>query len=157
MAPSDTKLAGIGIAGETFLSIQDLEEYMARRRHAEQAQDDARQAALAQSEREQIEQLTRPIEVDEQRLADFMHRVRRAAERGDHRILILRFPSAMCRDGGQAINNSLPGWEDTLVGVPLRILTIWQEHLKPQGFRLSAEVIDDPAGMPGEVGLFCRW
>ena len=86
-----------------------------------------------------------------------MRRVRQSAERGEHQILILRFPSAMCRDSGRAINNSLPGWEDTLVGIPQQLLTVWREHLKPLGFGLSAEVLDYPGGIPGDIGLFCRW
>jgi hypothetical protein len=157
MAQSETKPTGIGIAGESFFSVQELQVYMTQRRHAEQAQEDARRAAMEQTEKEQIKQLMTPIEINDERIANFMRRVRQAAEQGEHQILILRFPSSMCQDSGRAINNSLPGWEDTLVGVPQQILHVWHEHLKPLGFRLSAEVLDYPAGMPGDVGLFCRW
>jgi hypothetical protein len=157
MAQSETKPTGIGLAGESFFSVQDLQGYMTQRRHAEEAQEEARRAAMEQTEKEQIKQLMTPIEINEERLANFMRRVRQAAEQGEHQILILRFPSSMCQDNGRAINNSLPGWEDTLVGVPQQILHVWQEHLKPLGFRLSAEVLDYPGGMPGDVGLFCRW
>jgi len=45
----------------------------------------------------------------------------------------------------------------SLVGVPLQLLQVWQEHLKPLGFRMSAEVLDYPGGMPGDVRLFRRW
>jgi hypothetical protein len=157
MAQSETKPTGIGLAGESFFSVKDLQGYMTQHRHAEQAQEEARRAAMEQAEKEQIKQLMTPVEINEERIANFMRRVRQAAEQGEHQILILRFPSSMCRDNGRAINNSLPGWEDTLVGVPLQILQVWQEHLKPLGFRLSAEVLDYPGGMPGDVGLFCRW
>jgi hypothetical protein len=157
MAQSETKPTGIGLAGESFFSVQDLQGYMTQRRHAEEAQEEARRAAMEQTEKEQIKQLMTPIEINEERLANFMRRVRQAAEQGEHQILILRFPSSMCQDNGRAINNSLPGWEDTLVGVPQQILHVWHEHLKPLGFRLSAEVLDYPGGMPGDVGLFCRW
>jgi hypothetical protein len=159
MAQSDTKstAGGMGLAGEAFLSVDDLHSLMTQRRRAEQAAEEARQAEMERSEQEQIKSLMTPIDISEERLANFMHRLRQAAERGEHQILILRFPSAMCRDSGRAINNSLSGWEDTLVGVPLQILHVWQEHLKPMGFRLSAEVLDYPHGMPGDIGLFCRW
>jgi hypothetical protein len=157
MAQSETKPTGIGLAGESFFSAQDLQGYMTQHRHAEHAQEEARKAAMEQAEKEQIKQLMTPIEINDERIANFMRRVRQAAEQGEHQILILRFPSAMCRDNGRAINNSLAGWEDTLVGVPEQILHVWQEHLKPLGFRLSAEVLDYPGGMPGDVGLFCRW
>jgi hypothetical protein len=157
MAQSETKPTGIGLAGESFFSVQDLQVYMTQRHHAEQAQEEARRAAMEQAEKEQIKQLMTPIEINDERIANFMRRVRQAAEQGEHQILILRFPSSMCQDNGRAINNSLPGWEDTLVGVPQQILLVWHEHLKPLGFRLSAEVLDYPGGMPGDVGLFCRW
>lgn len=159
MSQADSKSsgAGIGVAGETFFTAKDLQHYMTQRLRAEQAKDEAQRAEMEKTQQEQIKALMTPIDIDEERLANFMRRVRQAAERGEHQILILRFPSAMCRDNGRAINNSLPGWEDTLVGVPEQLLHVWQEHLKPLGFRLSAEVLDYPGGMPGDIGLFCRW
>jgi hypothetical protein len=159
MAQSDAKSTAtrMGLAGETFFSAKDLQKMMDQRRRAERAKQEAREAEKEKSEQEQIKALMTPIEIDEERLANFMRRVRQTAERGEHQILILRFPSAMCLDSGRAINNSLPGWENTLVGVPLQLLHIWQEHLKPLGFRLSAEVLDYPNGIPGDIGLFCRW
>jgi len=149
--------AEIGIAGEAFMSAKDLQDYMIQRRKAEQAKESARQAEMKSSEEEQIKRLMEPVEIDEARLANFMRRVRSAAEQGEHQILVLRFPSAMCRDSGRAINNSLPGWEDTLVGVPKQLLQVWHDHLKPLGFRFTAEVLDYPGGMPGDIGLFCKW
>jgi hypothetical protein len=157
MSDTDAKPAGIGLAGEAFFSAKDLQSYMAQRRRTGQAEEDARRAEQQKSEQEQIKSLMTPVDIDEERLANFMRRVRQAAERGEHQILILRFPSAMCRDSGRAINNSLPGWEDTLVGIPRQLLDVWREHLKPLGFGMTAEVLDYPGGMPGDIGLFCRW
>jgi hypothetical protein len=159
MANVETKssASAMGIAGDTLFSATAVQQYMAQRRRAEQAKEEARQAEMKSSEEEQIKRLMEPIEIDEERLANFMRRVRSAAEQGEHQILILRFPSAMCRDSGRAINNSLPGWEGTLVGVPQQLLQVWHEHLKPLGFRFSAEVLDYPDGMPGDIGLFCKW
>lgn len=150
-------VASIGIAGEAFFSAADLQRFIKERRRFEQAQEDARREQMRSSQREQIKRLMEPITIDEQRLANFMHRVRQAAEQGERQILILRFPSEMCRDQGRAINNSLPGWEDTLIGVPQQLLQVWHDHLKPLGFRFAAEVLDYPGGMPGDVGLFCKW
>lgn len=149
--------AEMGLAGEAFFSAKTVQQYMAERRRAERSKDEARHAEMKTLEEEQIKRLMEPIQIDEERLANFMRRVRTAAEQGEHQILILRFPSAMCRDSGRAINNSLPGWEDTLVGVPHQLLQVWHEHLKPLGFRFSAEVLDYPGGMPGDIGLFCKW
>jgi hypothetical protein len=149
--------AEMGIAGEAFFSAKDVQRYMDQRRRAHKTEEEARHAEMKTLEAEQIKRLMEPIEIDEERLANFMRRVRNAAEQGEHQILILRFPSAMCRDSGRAINNSLPGWEGTLVGVPQQLLQVWHEHLKPLGFRFSAEVLDYPGGMPGDIGLFCKW
>ena len=159
MAKTDAKspAAEIGIAGEAFMSAKDLQDYMTQRRKADQAKESARQAEMKSSEEEQIKRLMEPVVIDEERLANFMRRVRSAAEQGEHQILVLRFPSAMCRDSGRAINNSLPGWEDTLVGVPQQLLEVWHEHLKPLGFRFTADVLDYPCGMPCDIGLFCIW
>lgn len=160
MTQTDTKKHDRG-AGEAFFSAEDLNKYMTQRRMAELAQQEAREREEAKAQAEQIKQLMSPIEVtaDEfkERLANFMSRVRNAAEQGEHNILVLRFPSDLCTDSGRAINNALSGWENTLVGVPKQLVGVWEEHLKPLGFRLSAEVLDYPHGMPGDIGLFCRW
>jgi len=154
---TDSPAHHLGLAGEAFLSAQDLQDYMDQRRRAERAKEEAREAEMQNSEAEQIKRLMEPVDINEERLANFMRRVRVAAEQGEHQILVLRFPSAMCRDSGRAINNSLPGWEETLVGVPRQLLDVWHEHLKPLGFRFSAEILDYPGGIPGDVGLFCKW
>lgn len=144
-------------AGEAFFSVADLNKYMAQRRAAELAAQRVHEEEEAEARAEQIKQLMIPIEITRARVANFLRRVRSAAEGGEHQILILRFPSDMCTDGGRAINNTLPAWENTLVGVPQQLVQVWQEHLKELGFRLSAEVLDYPRGMPGDIGLFCRW
>lgn len=160
MTQTDTKRQNDG-AGEAFFSAEDLRKYMIQRRRAELARQEAREQEEAKAKAEQIKQLMAPIEVTpaefEERLANFMTRVRSAAEQGEHNILVLRFPSELCTDSGRAINNALPGWEETLVGLPKQMLQVWEEHLKPLGFRVSAEVLDYPHGMPGDIGLFCRW
>ena len=157
MSEGDTKTTGMGVAGESFISANDLHRIMDHRRRAEQAKDEAQKAERAKAEEEQIKLLMQPVEFSEERLANFMRRVRQAAERGEHQILVLRFPSAMCRDSGRAINNALAGWESTLVGLPEQMVQVWHEHLQPLGFRLSAEVLDYPGGIPGDIGLFCKW
>ena len=149
MVQTDAKKQHDMGAGDVFFSAADLNSLVAQRRRGELA------SAAAQAE--QIKQLMGPVEVTTERLANFMRRVRSAAERGEHQILVLRFPSDMCSDRGRAINNVSPGWEDTLVGMPKQMVEVWREHLKHLGFGLSAEVLDYPHGMPGDIGLFCRW
>lgn len=148
---------GPGLAGEAFFTARALRAYMAYRKQAEHERDEEYHAKMAQAEQDRIRSLMTPIEIDETRLSNFMRRVREAAREGEHEVLILRFPSSLCRDSGRAINNALPQWEETLVGVPAQIVKVWREHLKPLGYRLSAHVIDYPKGIPGDIGLFCGW
>ena len=42
--------------------------------------------------------------------------VRRAAERGEKEIQVMRFSSEFCTDKGRAINNFEPDWPETLTG-----------------------------------------
>jgi hypothetical protein len=38
-----------------------------------------------------------------------------------------------------------------------RAYEFWQEELEPQGYKLSAQFMHFPGGVPGDVGLFLRW
>jgi hypothetical protein len=31
------------------------------------------------------------------------------------------------------------------------------KELEPQGYKLRAQIMDFPGGMPGDVGIFLRW
>ena len=156
MVQTDAKKHDTGV-GDAFFSATELNNLITQRRLAELAKQGARAEEEAKAQAEQIKQLMVPVEVTQERLANFMRRVRSAAETGEHQILVLRFPSDMCTDRGRAINNASPGWEDTLVGLPKQMVQVWEEHLKSLGFKLRAEVLDYPHGMPGDIGLVCRW
>ena len=142
-----------GLAGETLFSAQDLRKVMMKHQMTEFAKEEAREREMAQARAERVKQFRNPIEITEETLANFMRRV----HHGDRQTLILRFPSDLCTDSGRAINNALESWEKTLVGSPKQIYDVWAEKLKPRGFGLHAEVLDYPHGMPGDIGLFCRW
>jgi hypothetical protein len=83
--------------------------------------------------------------------------VRSAAERGEREVMVVRFPSTYCTDGGRAINNFEAGWEKTLTGFAQRAYEFGQKELAPQGYKIRAQILDFPGGMPGDVGLFLRW
>ena len=83
--------------------------------------------------------------------------VRAAAERGEREVMALRFSSTYCTDGGRAINNFEPGWQDTLTGFARRAYDFWQKELEPHGYKLRAQILDFPGGVPGDVGIFLRW
>ena len=86
-----------------------------------------------------------------------LHEARTAAEQGRKEFLLLRFPSELCSDGGRAVNVPDPGWPATLRGEAAEIYLRWSHDLKPQGFHLSARVVDFPDGMLGDIGLFLVW
>jgi len=83
--------------------------------------------------------------------------VARAAENGLNEILVVKFPASYCNDGGRRINNAEPDWPDSLQGFAKRAYDYYQEHLKPVGYRLKAQVLDYPNGNLGDVGLLLCW
>jgi hypothetical protein len=44
-----------------------------------------------------------------------------------------------------------------LTGFAQRAYEFWQKELEPKGYKLHAQVLDFPGGMPGDVGMFLRW
>ena len=83
--------------------------------------------------------------------------VKGAAERGEREALAIRFSSEYCTDGGRAINSFEPDWPKTLTGFGKRAYEFWQKELEPQGYKLRAQIMDFPGGMPGDVGIFLKW
>lgn len=98
-----------------------------------------------------------PDRTPEQLMQQITHLVSLAAERGQSEVQVYRFPNELCTDRGRRINNSLPGWEETLQGRPKAGYEFWRDHLRPLGFGLRAEVIEYPGGMPGDIGFFLTW
>ena len=83
--------------------------------------------------------------------------VKSAAERGEREVMALRFPSAYCTDGGRAINNFEANWPETLTGFARSAHEFWQKELQPRGYKVRAQILDFPGGMPGDVGIFLKW
>jgi len=83
--------------------------------------------------------------------------VKSAAERGEHEVMVLRFPSAWCTDGGRAINNFEPDWPQTMTGFAEKAHAFYEKELAPLGYKVRAQIMDYPGGVPGDVGLFLRW
>src|SRR5262249_19460606 len=55
-----------------------------------------------------------------------MSRVRRAAENGEYDVLVGRFPSEWCSDGGRSINVREEGWHETLPSFAREFFEFWQ-------------------------------
>ena len=75
---------------------------------------------------------------------------RQAAEHAERQWMLLRLPSQLCSDGGRAVNAARADWLQTLRGDAVEVYLRWERDLKPYGFGISANVLDFPAGMPGD-------
>jgi CBS domain-containing protein len=80
-----------------------------------------------------------------------------AAKHGEKELLLLRFPSGVCSDGGRAITNVEEGWEKTLRGEAAEIYTRWDRDLKPKGFGLTAPTLSFAHDRIGDFGLVLTW
>lgn len=121
---------------------------------------DEERAARRENARQLREQ--RIKELVARRLADAQWRemisaARRSAEAGMREHMLIRFPSQLCADGGRAINAPDPHWPETLRGEPADIFARWRNELQPHGFRIAAQIVDFPDGMPGDAALFLQW
>jgi hypothetical protein len=83
--------------------------------------------------------------------------IERAVKSGQIEVEVLRFPHELCTDGGRAINQAEPGWENTLTGIPKDMFQFWHEHLRPRGYKVRAQIVEFPRGMPGDIGIFLIW
>ncbi|MGO9423286.1 CBS domain-containing protein [Roseiarcus sp.] len=80
-----------------------------------------------------------------------------AAHAGETELLLLRFPSDLCSDGGRKIDVAEEGWEETLRGEAAEIDDLWRKEMKPQGFGLSARIVSYDDGIIGDIGLYLTW
>jgi hypothetical protein len=83
--------------------------------------------------------------------------VRIAAEQGKRQIQVLTFPSRFCSDGGRRINIADPEWPSTLEGFAKKAYGFFDKELRPLGFKIHAEIVSFPDGLPGDVGLLLKW
>jgi hypothetical protein len=83
--------------------------------------------------------------------------VRIAAQNGHHHLEVITFPSSYCSDGGRRINIADSEWPTTLTGFAKDAYDFYDKELRPLGYKLRAEIINFPGGMPGEVALSIAW
>ncbi|WP_158240721.1 CBS domain-containing protein [Telmatospirillum siberiense] len=95
--------------------------------------------------------------IDDETWQSILRKAQTAATAGQKELLLLRFPCDLCSDGGRAINAPLPDWPETLRGEAAELYHLWERDLQPTGFRLSAQVLDFPGGIPGDIGLTLVW
>ena len=116
---------------------------------------DIRRDALARARKRVADLIDRHVSDAGWRV--LLQQAREAAERGEKEILLLRFPSQLCSDGGRAINVAEADWPSTLRGEAAEIYLRWERDLRPHGFHLVARILSFPGGKPGDAGLFLVW
>jgi hypothetical protein len=126
---------------------------------AEKASEYLRKQAAADAEKKALlDQLAKPSGVtDEERMKRAAAIIRRAVDNGLTEVFVGRFPNKLCTDRGRAINQTEPGWEATLTGLPKELFAFWQQYLKPRGYKIKFQIIDFPDGMLGDVGITLNW
>ena len=77
--------------------------------------------------------------------------------KGKREVMAFRFPSEWCTDKGRAINNFEPHWPETLTGFAKRGYEYYEQELRPAGYKVRAQILDFPGGVPGDVGIFLSW
>lgn len=140
-----------------LLSAEDLQRLVARHEVELVEQQQHARSTVEDAHRARMDLLKQRRELTPEMVQRALQRWQTAASQGVTEVELLRFPSGLCSDDGRAINNSEPDWPRTLVGVPAQIYEIWEENLKPRGFRLKAMVVDFPDGKPGDIGMFLSW
>ena len=96
-------------------------------------------------------------QVTQKELDAIRQKVLSATERGEMEVEIMRFPSKLCTDNGRAINNGEQGWPATLQGKARSLYDLFEERGRPRGFKLKAQILNFPGGIPGDVGLTLSW
>jgi hypothetical protein len=124
--------------------IAKMEEERQAKRQKEKQQLELREAFMSRGiHPEAIDRINRAVRI--------------AAEQGHHQVQVVTFPSSFCTDRGRRINIADPEWPSTLEGFAKQAYEFYRKELHPLGYKLHAEIISFPDGMPGDVGLFLKW
>lgn len=125
------------------------------------AADAAREAAMASAEAgrraaAQNERFLRQT-LSHADVALLLARAASAAALGQTQVEILTFPSALLPDRGRRIIQNEPDWRDHLVGLAGQFADAFAAELAPLGYRLRAEIVTWPDGMPGDITISLGW
>ena len=139
-------------------SAKDLQQKIAMAESEKAAQEMRRREAADAEKQALIEQFAKPSGLsDEEGIRRAVVIIQRAVSNGLTEVQIYRFPNTLCTDGGRAVNQQEPGWENTLTGIPKEIFVLWSKYFRERGYRLRAQIVDFPGGMPGDVALTLVW
>ena len=138
------------------ISAAAFRALVAAHEHALEQEAAARREAGNVARKARIEELA-GRRLEEAQWRQMLTNARHAAAAGLREYTLTRFPAQLCSDGGRAINAPDPLWPDTLRGEPSDIFRRWRNELQPLGFRIAAQIVDFPDGMPGDAALFLIW
>ena len=126
---------------------------------ADEAAKESRARHQAEQEKKALlDQLQKPSGVsDDEAIKRAVKMIEGAVKNRRTEIQVHRFPNILCTDNGRAINQMEAGWSETLTGVPKEIYQLWDRHFRDKGYKLRAEIIDFPDGMPGDVAMTLMW
>lgn len=149
-------MTGPAASTPSMTSAEELRKRALELQLLEMERNDKIKAREAKKHAEFVEDFFRK-HIGETERAVIKRLVMKAAADGKYEALIFSFPSSLCSDSGRAINNNLPGWQNTLQGKAKELQSLFEEVAKPQGYGLKAAIINFPDGMPGDVGFFLTW
>src|SRR5262245_3935957 len=144
------------MSNSTLLRPHDLNQIAS---DAEMKKMDEEQQ-FAKKKRDQLEELRKAFmarEVQPDAIDRLNAAVRIAAERGQHQLQVVTFPSTLCTDRGRSINNADPAWPSTLTGFAEKAYDYFEKELRPLGYKMTAEIVTWPDGLPGDVALSLKW
>ena len=124
--------------------MAEVKAALAKKREAEQAQEELRHTFMAR-------------DIAPEAPAIVNAALKTGARRGLREIQVLRFPASYCNDGGRSINNFEPDWNKSLEGFAKRAYEYYEKELRPLGFKVRAEIVSFPDGIPGDVAVYLRW
>ena len=123
----------------------------------EKVEDERKLKEIKKRQELEFRELFLAREVQPEAIDRINHPISVAAKQGNHQLQVLTFPSSYCSDGGRRINIADPEWPSTLEGFAKKAYDFFQKELRPLGYKLRAEIINFPGGMPGDVALFLTW
>ena len=147
--PSDNQMAGL-------LTPEQLQK-IAQGTAISKTQKAAEEAKKAEEQMKAVRKAFMERELRSDAMQYLMTAVKHLAEEGRHEFLVVKFSAELLSDGGRRVNNFEPDWPDSLQGFAKRAYDYYQEHLKPAGYRLRAQILEYPNGKFGDVGLFLCW
>jgi hypothetical protein len=140
----------------TILRPQDLKQ-IASDAEMKKMDEELRYTRKKQEQQEELRKAFLAREVQPDAIDRINTAVRIAAERGLHQLQVVTFPSSLCTDRGRSINNADPAWPATLTGFAKKAYDYYETELRPLGYKLTAEIVTWPDGLPGDVAMSLKW